>query len=96
MTPTLNKDTNINFRVTEQRKLKLQKEAESKKMTLSDLLNKIIEKYHEPPKIDKIARPIQHDKEETKIDKGIVYFFIGTVGLAVIVWIWVSAKKRPQ
>jgi hypothetical protein len=96
MTPTPNKDTNINFRVTEQRKLKLQKEAESKKMTLSDYLNKIIEKYHEPPKIDKIARPIQQDKEETKIDNGIVYFFIGTVGLAVIVWIWVSAKKRPQ
>jgi hypothetical protein len=54
MTPTPNKDTNINFRVTEQRKLKLQKEAITKIITLSDLLNKIIEKYFEPP-IDKKA-----------------------------------------
>ena len=44
METTQNKDSNINFRVTEQRKLKLQKEALTKKMTLSDLLNKIIEK----------------------------------------------------
>jgi hypothetical protein len=95
MEPTPNKDTKINFRVTEQRKLKLQKEAETKKMTLSDLFNKIIAKHHEPPKIDKIARPIQQNKEETKIDKGIFYFLIGTMGLAAIVWIVVSAKKRP-
>jgi flagellar basal body P-ring protein FlgI len=54
MTPTPNKDININFRVTEQRKLKLQKEAITKIITLSDLLNKIIEKYFEPP-IDKKA-----------------------------------------
>jgi hypothetical protein len=50
MIPTPNKDTNINFRVTEQKKLQLQKEAQKKKMTLSDLLNKIIDKNFEPPK----------------------------------------------
>jgi hypothetical protein len=63
---------------------------------LSDLLNKIIEKYYEPPKIDNIAPLFQQNLEETKFDKGIAYFLIGMLGLAVTVWIVVSAKKRPQ
>ena len=94
MTPTPNKDTNINFRVTEQRKLKLQKEAESKKMTLSDLLNNIIKKHYEPP-IDKKAN---HQEVKTvegeKIDNKGMYILIIVLGVVTSIWIIVSAKKK--
>lgn len=94
MTPTPNKDTNINFRVTEQLKLKLQKEAITKKMTLSDLLNKIIEKHHEPPLIKK-AFPLEAKTEDgEKLDKKTTFILIIVVGIISSIWIIVSAKKK--
>ncbi|MDP1817752.1 MAG: hypothetical protein Q8K92_25065 [Leadbetterella sp.] len=94
METTQNKDSNINFRVTEQRKLKLQKEALTKKMTLSDLLNKIIEKNYEPP-IDKKAN---HQDSKTvegeKIDKKGMYILIIVLGAVTSIWIIVSAIKK--
>lgn len=94
METTQNKNSNINFRVTEQRKLKLQKEALTKKMTLSDLLNKIIEKNYEPP-IDKKAN---HQEAKTvegeKIDNKGMYILIIVLGVVTSIWIIVSAKKK--
>ncbi|MDP1817739.1 MAG: hypothetical protein Q8K92_24995 [Leadbetterella sp.] len=94
METTQNKDSNINFRVTEQRKLKLQKEAETKKMTLSDLLNKIIEKHHEPPVIKKSIQQEAKTVAGEKLDKKGMYILIIVIGVITSIWIIVSTKKK--
>lgn len=97
MEPTPNKDTNINFRVTEQKKLQLQKDAEKKKMTLSDLLNQIIDKHLEPPK-NVSPNPIR--SSETKAieglnPKGTMGYIISAILTGIfLLLVFVLTKKR--
>ena len=97
MEPTPNKDTNINFRVTEQRKLQLQKDAEKKKMTLSDLLNKIIDKHLEPPK-SAPQNPITNSETKAIEDLnpiGAMGYIISAILAGIfIIFIFVLNKKR--
>ncbi len=99
MQPTPNKDTNINFRVTEQKKLQLQKDAEKKKMTLSDFLNKIIDKHLEPPKsVKELQKTNGDDKTSDEINPNrlMVYLMLAIlVGIVLLLVQGFTKKKEP-
>jgi hypothetical protein len=97
MQPTPNKDTNINFRVTEQRKLELQKEARTKKMTLSDFLNKIIDKQLEPPKsVKELQKTNGDDKTSDKINpnRPMVFLMLAILVGIVLLLVHIFTKKK--
>ncbi|HLO46258.1 MAG TPA: hypothetical protein VK175_18090 [Leadbetterella sp.] len=63
-------------------------------MTLSDLLNKIIEKHHEPPVIKKAIQQEAKTLEGEKLDRKGMYILIIVIGVITSIWIIVSAKKK--
>ena len=92
MKPKENKSNIINFRVTEEKRTLLEKEAKAKGLTLSKCLDSIIEKHFEPKLVIKTSEVINdgiYDKSKEK-----AYLIIGSIAAFFgLIWLFLKAKN---